>query len=212
MFFAVFSIIETKVLCEWLIDGPFRMYNARNSTRKFEMLGLKDLSELIEKEILIAEHDVQPVYLPNLKQIRDGSTAMLDVLYHQFDEFKKVGRAKWMKKSTPVLHNLLNFVHADIKRNGRWSFWHFMSVGIVTALAHEELVKKNKHATIKLSDQATWANPDWQVATLFFYFCSAQLYKSQMIKFMELQARGDIDIETLSRYLVRKIKLINGDA
>lgn len=27
-FCSFFSIIETKVLCEWLIDGPFRMYNA----------------------------------------------------------------------------------------------------------------------------------------------------------------------------------------
>lgn len=26
--FIILFIIETKVLCEWLIDGPFRMYNA----------------------------------------------------------------------------------------------------------------------------------------------------------------------------------------
>lgn len=175
------------------------------------MLGLRDLSTIIEKEILIAEHDVQPVYLPNIKEIRIASTFLIDILYHQFDDFKMVGNGKHLKKSIPVLRKILSFVRSDIKTNGRWSFWHFMAVGIITATAHEELIRKNKNRTINLNDQTTWDSPDWQVATLFFYFSSEQLYKTHMTNFIKVQARDDVDIETLSRLLVRKIKALNGE-
>ena len=175
------------------------------------MLGLRDLSTIIEKEILIAEHDVKPVYLPNIKEIRIASTSLVDVLYHQFDDFAKVGNGKHLKKSIPVLKKLLSFVRSDIKVHGRWSFWHFMAIGIVTATAHEELIRKNKNRTIDLNNQETWASPDWQMATLFFYFSSHKLYKNHMTNFIKVQARDDVDVETLSRLLVRKIKTLNGE-
>ncbi|MEG3765089.1 hypothetical protein [Alteromonas sp. 14N.309.X.WAT.G.H12] len=176
------------------------------------MADLRSFSQLIEKEIAIHEHDVVPRYIPDLRDTLNACSVLMDVIYNQYDDFKLVGKAKSLKKSLPTLEKLMNFIHSDIKKNRRWSFWHFIAINIITSFAHEYLISKNKHSTIELDKQETWNSPNWEMATLFFYFIASSLYKDELNKFMSFQTQTGVDIDTLSRFLVRKINLVNGAA
>jgi hypothetical protein len=175
------------------------------------MLGLRELSDVIDKEIRISQHDVTPRFQPNLKQIIGGMTAILDIMNRDLDIILNVGKMKKMKASKEVFRKLFFYVKSDIEKNRRWSFWHFMSLCLIVSVANDKLAMQNKHATIDLEKQETWNNPTWEVAVLYTVFVSSSLYKKDLVNFIEMQARSDVDAELVSRLLLRKMKLLNGE-
>ena len=121
------------------------------------MLGLRELTDIVDKELRIAEHDVTPCYISNIKEVVAGMVAMLDIIERDLDIIVNIGEMKKMKQSKKVFKELFNYTKIDVLKNRRWSFWHFMALCLITSVAHEKLIQQNKpvsytHLTLPTSD------------------------------------------------------------
>lgn len=169
---------------------------------RYAMTTLHALSETIRKEIQVRENDVEPMYLPNLREIRGMANIALDILISDFSRWSIVGEAKALHKSRAVFEKTMHAIKKDLDTHQRWSFWHYSGLCLITCLAYAALIKQQKHKTIDLSQQSTWINPDWEVATLAINYVSGRLYPNGLARLVDIANKPGMDIEQMCNVLI----------
>lgn len=172
---------------------------------------LRTLSALIEKEIKIEEFDVVPQYFPHSKNLIELSHISIDIIIRDFDIMMESGCIKKLKlkKTIPIFRSALLKVKKDLNQNGRWSFWHFALLMIITSINYAYLGKQGKFKTIDLNKQETWDNPNFEVAVIAINIVAQKLYPSAMAKLVEIANKKDVDINIMCNTLLRNITLLS---
>lgn len=183
-------------------------------------LSLRDYSALVRKNISLVQHDVEPQYLPNLREIRQGSQYCLDLLHVNLSNALKRGGIPSHPGLSRVLQESFSELMKNVRRHQQWSFWHYTLVCVITAFPYAEMVKNGEQAKLPLDSQKTWDNADDRVATVFFNFVAGQLYPKalpEIIKSHQLDTVFTRNESTTERYdffcrfLLRQIKLVTGE-
>lgn len=173
------------------------------------MLTLRSLNERIEKEIYRGQHDIEPRYLPNQRDVRGLSQLCLDLLVRDFHDMKKHGLLRRLKKTQNVFENTLKAVKKDLEKNGHWSFWHYSALCLITCFAHLKLIQDEKHNKLHLDQQSTWVNPNWEHAVLSINYLSAQLFPKHLEKLQAINGSDDVDIKIMCNLIVRNIEKLS---
>lgn len=155
-------------------------------------LTLPSYEAMVKNAITIFQNDVEPQYLPNLREIRDGSNYCLDILHAKRNTLFNLGNVKSHKGLSTVFEAALNKVVENIKEKQRWSFWHYTLICAITSLAYAEMIAKKENQSIALNEQETWNNPDEKVAILFFNFVAGQLYPKALPEIIRINGLEQI--------------------
>lgn len=173
------------------------------------MISLHTLRDRIDKRIAQEENDITPKYLPNQREIRTLSNLALDIIIRDFEDIKKAGQLRKLKKTQVVFESTIKAVNDDIKKHGFWSFWHYAAICSVTCFAYLKLLKQNKHHTIELNKEDTWVDANWEVAVLSINFVSAELFKEKLSILLEINQSDDVDIRSFCEILLKKIERLS---
>jgi hypothetical protein len=174
------------------------------------MSDLLQLSKVLDNELSLIDNDLTPRYLPNQLELRGLSDVCLNLLVRYEAETLNVKFLRNKKKSKACLSILLAEVNSNIKQNHKWSFWHYASLCLVTCFAYAKLLEQNKHKTIDLASQETWNIPNSEVATLAINYVAGRLYPDGLSIVIQLMNSDKYDIDTLCRFLTRKIGVVSG--
>lgn len=155
-------------------------------------LSFPSYESMIKDAIKVFNNDVEPQYLPNLKEIRDGSNYCLDILHAKRSSLFNLGGVKSNKGLSTVFESALNTLTENIKTKQRWSFWHYTLICAITSLAYAEMITKGENQSIALNEQKTWDSPDEKVAILFFNFVAGQLYPKALPEIIKINGLDTI--------------------
>jgi hypothetical protein len=178
------------------------------------------LASNIAKALQIKTHDIEPVYLPNMKEIRDLSNISLSILKTKIKELRELPEAlNPTKQARKGLSNVLNnelvplfrFIEKNIDEYGLWSFYHYLGLVTVVNFHYSAAIKQNKHNTINLSLDETWNDsPSIDVPVLSLGFISGQLYRQPLVKFTEYFDKNNITMSERCEYIKQQIRAITG--
>jgi hypothetical protein len=171
-------------------------------------ISLRTLSDRIAKQINVDNNDVNARYLPNQREIQKLANVSLDILVSNFESIKTIGSLRKLKKTQLVFEETLAFINSSVKEKGVWSFWHHSGLCLISCFAYVELLKKNKHQTINLSDEKNWADPNWEIAVLTTNYIAGRLYPSSLAKLMQIGEGDDVNISDLCNVIVKKIEIL----
>lgn len=181
---------------------------------------LGDYSDMVNKQIALVQHDVEPQYLPNLMEIRRGSMFCLDVLHVHLNDLLRQGGVMSYPGLDRVFKESFSHLISNIKTHQQWSFWHYTLICAITSLPYAEMISKGEHKTIDLGDQKNWDNPDFKVPVLYFNYVAGKLYPDALPKLIETQKFKQIftrNESTTQRYkffcsyLLNQIKLVSNE-
>lgn len=183
-------------------------------------VSLQSYSDLVRKKIALVQHDVEPQFLPNLREIRSGSQFCMDLIHSRMPAMLLAGGVPSHPGLSQVFEQSYQALVANIRKHQRWSFWHYTLVCVITSLAYAEMLQKGEHKSISLNEQSTWDSPDEKVAILFFNYVAGQLYPKALpdiIKLNGLDTMFTRNESTTHRYdffckfLLRQIALVTGE-
>jgi len=186
------------------------------------MSRLSHLADNIAKTLQIKQHDIEPVYLPNMKEIRSLSSLSLSVLMakrNELETFPEIllvgqkGKKKLRESLNAVAEKhflpLLSFVNTDIKEHGHWSFYHYLALCTITSNHYNAALKENKHASINLADETAWAEPTLDVPVLALNFVAGQLYRKPLTNFGHYFEQNQVSMDDRVAYIKQQIKLLH---
>jgi hypothetical protein len=173
------------------------------------MSTLRSLSEKIEKEILLQNNDVPPVFHHSIRGIRAFCEASIDLLMRDMEVWTKIGRLKKLHKSRNVFIETLTQAKNDLDNNKHLSFWHFGVICFTTCFAYEELLKQGKHQSIELNAQSTWNDPNWEVAVIFLNFSAGKLYPTALSTLNDIFKQPDVDASDACKFLLKRISMLS---
>lgn len=168
-------------------------------------MDLRQLSDQINSRIKTHNNDVQAHHLPNQREIQQLANISLSMLEVTFDEFKDVGHLRKLEKTKLVFAELLSFIVDDIKKNGRWSFWHYSGLCLITCFAYMELLKQGKHQTLNLSDEALWTETNYETAVLAINYIAGRLYPKALAELMTIGNDDKVNLTELCQIIRRRI-------
>jgi hypothetical protein len=175
-------------------------------------VNLRNLGERIEKLIKIEDNDIEPNYVYFQKEIPAMSKMCLDLIHQNFDELLSSGKIRKIKSAHPILRDLIVFVKNDIEKHGRWSFWHYSALTIITCFRYLECIQQNKHNTLDLSNPEKWlaegSSYTLDAATLTLKYMTAKMYPSALENIMKAIDGPDVDMNVASRYLKKRIEML----
>lgn len=183
-------------------------------------LSLSDYSQMVRDQIAIIEHDVEPQYLPNLREVRDGSVFCLDVLQSHFSTLMKMGGVQTHSGLSRVFNEAFDILISNVKKHQRWSFWHYTMVCVITSLPYAEMISKGEHKTFALDNPKNWEDPDVRLAVLFFNYVAGRLYPDALPKIIDKEgfdkvfSRNESTTERYAffcKFLIRQIKLVTNE-
>ena len=172
-------------------------------------MNLRTLSERINKEITIHNNDVAAHFLHNQREIQQLANISLSIMQNTFSDVKTMGHLKNLPQTQKVFSETLTYICDDIHKHGRWSFWHYSGLCLISCFAYLELLKANKHQTIDLSAPKTWANPDHEVAIITINYIAGRLYPKSLARLQAIGDEDDVDVSDLCGAIKQKIDLLH---
>ncbi len=173
------------------------------------MSTLRALSERIRKEIKIENHDVQGEIRPNIRELRAASQASLELLIQRFHDWKNVGTLRKLPKTQLVFEEVLLTIKDDIDQHGRWSFWHYSTLCLITCFAYLKLIEQEKNKTLKLQDPAVWDSHPWESAVLTINFVAGVLHPTALSRLQSIAQSDDVDIRDMCKTLIWHMNKLN---
>jgi hypothetical protein len=178
------------------------------------------LASNIAKTLQIKTHDIEPVYLPNMKEIRDLSNISLAILKTKVKELRQFPEAlnasKQARKGLSKVLNdelvpLFRFIEKNIEEHGLWSFYHYLGLITIVNFHYSAAIKQNKQNTINLALDETWNDsPSIDVPVLTLGFISGQLYKQPLAKFTEYFDNKNVNMTDRCEYIRQQIVAVTG--
>jgi hypothetical protein len=172
------------------------------------MITVRTLSERIESQIKIHENDVTPQYSADQREIKGLANWALDILVRDVESWTKKGKLRKFKKTRPIFIETLKAIKADLNEHQHWSFWHFGGICFLTCFAYEKLLNENKHKSIDLSKQETWASTGWEEAVLAINYVTGKRYPNGLQRLVKVAGEPDVNSKTMCEFILKRISML----